>query len=195
MATQLTGITFPAGVTQYFEPWGYLFQDIMTTDNITVCGNDFSLWILQIFLPIYPHFSQSLTQIILQVPNPAKYLAVNKTEATKFHYHYQMQHVSETAKILQCLSEHFSRKQKWWLCTIPLWQVTQMVCHLGRHTCRISWSNAQPQTIQQFKYWGNVGSENLMAYMTIYTINLKYKVQTNSNNLTQWNAQYHKVIL
>jgi hypothetical protein len=64
----------------------------------------------KISLPIYPHFHQSPTQLIPHFPKPTSYLMVNKTEITKPHYHFQMQHTSQTAKILQHVTERIFHK-------------------------------------------------------------------------------------
>jgi hypothetical protein len=50
------------------------------------------------------YFYSLCNPAIRSYPKPV-FLPVNKTEATEFDHHYQMQHISETAKILQCVSE------------------------------------------------------------------------------------------
>ena len=70
----------------------------------------------------------------------------------------------------------FSTEHNWWLCTIPLWQATQMVSHLARHTCRITSRSAEPLSASS-------NTEVTVPHETwrctwLYTLRLKHKVQT-----------------
>jgi hypothetical protein len=49
-------------------------------------------------------------------------------------------------------------------------------------------------TVGQCKYWGNGALENMTLYMTLYTLCLKYQVQTETT-VTPQNTQHYKVIL
>jgi hypothetical protein len=103
-------VTCIANVAQYFEPLLHLFQDIISTDN-AIHGSNFGLYTLHKPFPVYPHFHQSLTMLLLYVKNPMKYFTNQQNiRKTEFHFPYQQQHTSETAKDVETYKGmHFYR--------------------------------------------------------------------------------------
>jgi len=63
--------------------------------------------------PVYPHFLQSLIKLLLYIKNPMKYFTNQQNiRKTEFHFPYQQQHTSETAKDVEtCKGMHFYRTQ------------------------------------------------------------------------------------
>jgi hypothetical protein len=102
-----------------------------------------------------------------------------------------MQHTSKTAKILKYISECIFHRTKLMAMTIPLWQATQMVSHLGWDTCRCPSRSAEP--LSASSNTRVMVPQKTWRCTRLYTFCLKYKVQTDTI-LTPYNAQYYKVI-
>jgi len=81
-------------------------------------------------------------------------LPPKENEATQFYYKYQMQYVSQTAKILVCVSAcKFCRTQPMAMHNTVMTRNTNGVPPSG-----IPSTSADPLTVQQFKYQGNGAS-------------------------------------
>ena len=115
-----------------------------------------------------------LTQLHLNFPNPARYFTSQEKRRNWVLLSLPNAKHTRQQKSLNVPVNAFSTEHNWWLCTLPLWQATQMVSHLVSHTYRFPSRSAEPLTVCQFKYWGNGASENMTMYMTIYT---PFKIQ------------------
>jgi hypothetical protein len=126
-------------ITQHIVYWGYLLSHPTATGYIT-SGSNITLWTLK-HLSSNVHISlHHLHNCFCTFQNLPRILPAEKHEATQFHYNYQKQHVSQTAKTIKIISEGISRRTQ----LMAMHNTTQMVSHLVRHTNRIPSSNADP---------------------------------------------------
>jgi hypothetical protein len=96
-------------------------------------------------------------------------LPAKKKETTEYRYHYQIQHVSETAKIFKYASEFiFHRTQLMATHNTVMTSNTNGVPPSETHM-QISFTQCRT-TVSQFKYWDNGASENMTMYMTTCTV-------------------------
>jgi hypothetical protein len=121
-------------------------------------------------------------------------LSARKTETTEYRYHYRMQHVSVTTEIFKYISDCiFHRTHLMAMHNTVMTSNTNAVPH-SKTQAQFPSRSAEPLTVSQCKYWGNSASQNMTLYMALYTLCLKYQVQTETT-LTPQNAQHYKVIL
>jgi len=90
-------------------------------------------------------------QLLLNFPNPARYFTSQEEKATEYCYHYQMQKVSETAKIFKYISECiFHRTQLMTMHNTIMTSNTNSVPPSKTHV-QLPSSTAEPLTVKQFK--------------------------------------------